>query len=366
MRGELLRDHDDLTAGSSVAVKMYKPWVLREAGQLERIFRELEIGRTVRHPNVVHIVAALFDDTNKPALVMRYYDGETLQEYLTRHRKSVSPIPLTNALKLLGQIADGVAALHSRDVIHRDIKPANVILCDGVPILADLGVVRSSNMPEQTSTGAFLGTIRYAAPEYLMGEKYDRRVDLYSVGTIAYELFWNREFFERQQHWAKLVAAKAAADKIVGVAMLDDLAKRSDLCTARFCAEIVGHTLCAEEDRDLDLVSLGGATETELWRSEFHMEGGVLVSGETEFEDAFRTARRAAEFVRAEFTESDISLLRSHLTERTWRGSAIRRVLGVSIVDRLLAFRAARDHYRRPEQIEIAPSLREAIVLGLI
>src|SRR5262245_21738789 len=88
MRGELLRNYDDLSAGSPVAVKRYKPWVLREPGQLERIFRELNVGRTVRHKNVVRILGALFDNTQTPALVMQYYDGETLDEFLRRRRKT--------------------------------------------------------------------------------------------------------------------------------------------------------------------------------------------------------------------------------------------------------------------------------------
>src|ERR1051325_2638686 len=136
MRGELLRDYDDLRAGSTVAVKRYKPWVLREAGQLERIFRELEVGRTVRHPNLVHILGALFDDANNPALVMQYYDGDNLQDYLKRRRARFDLIQIPDALRLLGGIAAGVAALHSRNVIHRDIKPSNVILSGGVPVLA--------------------------------------------------------------------------------------------------------------------------------------------------------------------------------------------------------------------------------------
>src|SRR5205085_11064570 len=112
--------------------------------------------------------------------------------------------------EIIGSLAAALHELHTAGAIHRDVKPANVILSKFGPILMDLGVVASRDFPEQTHTGSFLGTIRYGAPEYLFGEEYDWRIDVFGLGAIAYELFANRAFLESETHWARLIAMKRA------------------------------------------------------------------------------------------------------------------------------------------------------------
>ena len=158
-----------LESREAVAIKRYNSWVIDEPGQLERIFRELETGRKIIHPNLVNMVGIIADDVGRPALVMRHYEGESLQKMLERHRLENEPVDNDVALAVLGGLAGALGALHLNGVVHRDVKPANVLLTAQGPVLMDLGVVTSRDFGQMTTTPEFLGTIRYAAPEYLFG-----------------------------------------------------------------------------------------------------------------------------------------------------------------------------------------------------
>lgn len=263
-----------LPEGSVVAVKRYKQWVLEQPGQLERIFREFDTGRTVRHESLVLILGVVMDDGGRPALVMRYYDGPTLEDVLGKSRSDESPLPIGDGLQILRGLASAIDALHQNSVIHRDIKPANVIVTSAGPVLADIGVIRSDNWPEHTTAGMFLGTIRYAAPEYLFGEAYDHRVDLFSFGAIAYEVLVGRQFFERQQNWARLIAAKVTTYPMV---TRSKRLGRSVSKARSFVEALLEHTCCPADRRDLNLASFVHAVDHEWWNIDVLVENGHIV-----------------------------------------------------------------------------------------
>jgi serine/threonine-protein kinase len=146
---KLKRQYKELSLGARVAVKCYKSWVLEEPGQLERIIRELEIGRKVKHPNLVNTLSLIRDNEGNPALVMNYYDGETLESYLQKLRRRHKFVKPDLAFKIIGSLASVLYALHQAGAIHRDVKPANIILSGDVPVLMDLGVISSKEFPEQ-------------------------------------------------------------------------------------------------------------------------------------------------------------------------------------------------------------------------
>lgn len=197
-----------LVAGSMLAVKRYKPWVLQEPGQFERIWNELGAGRAIEHPNVVtsHCVVATAEGL--PALVMELCDGPTMEHYLQRHRVSHEPPPVDDAFRFIGSLASGIGAIHKAGFVHRDIKPSNVILTARGPVIMDLGVVSAGLTAERTTTSAFLGTIRYAPPQYLLGDSPGAETDLYALGAISYELLTGKLFYEEEDHWARLVLLK--------------------------------------------------------------------------------------------------------------------------------------------------------------
>lgn len=235
--------YKDFSIGSSVAVKCYKNWVLEKPGQYERIFRELGLGRKIQHPNLVKTLSIIVDPDGKPVLVMAYYAGETLESYLEKFRRKKDSIDLDKlkealasgetlgsylddvwrkenhidldfAFKIVGELASAISAIHQAGAIHRDIKPANIILSDRRPVLMDFGVITSKDFPEQTTSGEFLGTIRYAAPEYLFDGNYSPNIDVYSLGIIAFELFGEEQFLSEEAQWARLVVKKREAHDI--------------------------------------------------------------------------------------------------------------------------------------------------------
>lgn len=104
--------------------------------------------------------------------------GETLEGHLDKVWKRENHVNIDTTFKIIGDLASAVNVIHQAGAIHLDIKPANIILCDDRPILMNFGVLSSKDFPEQTTRGEFVGTIRYAAPEYLFGEGYDSSIDI--------------------------------------------------------------------------------------------------------------------------------------------------------------------------------------------
>jgi serine/threonine protein kinase len=144
----------------------------------------------------------------------------------------------------------------------------------------DLGVVTSRDFAQHTTTGTFLGTIRYAAPEYLLGREYDCTADVFSFGAIAYELLMGYEFDADYQHWAELVAKRQfdfsfswnADERAV-------LTERLGLNRLEFFLGILEHSLTSRERRTLNLVALERATGGRYWEKQFHFEQGTCVDG---------------------------------------------------------------------------------------
>ena len=97
------------------------------------------------HPNLVRTLGLVADERSLPALVMEYYDGESLQEYLARNREAGDPIDFDKALDIVAGVAGALKALHDNGIIHRDVKPGNIMLTPSGPILMDLGVVATEH-----------------------------------------------------------------------------------------------------------------------------------------------------------------------------------------------------------------------------
>jgi serine/threonine protein kinase len=206
-RARLRRPFRELPVDGVVAIKMYKRWVMDQPGQHERMYRELTLGMKVDHPNVVKAYCLLNSPDGRPCLVMRYYEGITLEALLKLQREHREVIAVQDLFLLLRGIASGIMALHDVGALHRDVKPANVIVrSDGSPVLMDLGVVTETVLPEHTRTDHFLGTIRYAHPQYLIGARCGVEADTYSLGAIAYEMFSGEPFLGSDGNWATLVA----------------------------------------------------------------------------------------------------------------------------------------------------------------
>jgi serine/threonine protein kinase len=371
---QVIRDIGDLPKGTRVAVKKYKSKVLEAPGEADRINLEDEVGRTLTHPNVMRTHGIVFEPTHgSPALVMQFYEGRTLEDVLNECRNTPTKrLDIVHGFSLIRGIASGLTALHGRGVIHRDIKPSNIILSSDGPVVGDLGVLRTSDFAEQTTTGAFLGTIRYAAPEYLFGETYDNDVDVYSLGAIAYEIFTNTRHFGRWLHWALLVVAKKSEPEHLQHDDLEAIAQIANLNTCSFIRAFIDSSRCAAHERTLSLEAAISAIDQRLWDGPFRFSSGSFAKGMKTFADRFGDAANAARVLRRELAPTDYNVACRILRERYWRGWIPRYELDNDLTAELVRLgviesaTTARRQNRVPDQAVVAPSVLEAYSLGLL
>jgi serine/threonine-protein kinase len=169
------------------ALKRFLAGFLDDPHFRERFLREAELGRTLHHPNIVRILDR-GDWDGVPYLVMELVIGETLRECLERE----GALPPERAVELTAQIAEALDYAHNKGVIHRDLKPSNIMLpAEGGLKVMDYGIARAQRLEGITTTGAFLGTPHYAAPETVEGAT-EPRSDLYSLGVVFFEMLTGR------------------------------------------------------------------------------------------------------------------------------------------------------------------------------
>jgi tRNA A-37 threonylcarbamoyl transferase component Bud32 len=175
-----------------VALKVLAAPLAASGTARRRFAREARAAAAVRDDHVVAI-HAVRDDAPLPYLVMEFIDGCNLE---TQLRKG-GPLEVKEVLRIGMQVASGLAAAHRLGLIHRDVKPANILLENGVQRvkLTDFGLARAADDASLTQTGLIAGTPLYMAPEQAAGEPLDARADLFSLGSVLYELCTGRPAF---------------------------------------------------------------------------------------------------------------------------------------------------------------------------
>jgi len=149
----------------------------------ETFFREAESAGTLSHPNIVTIYDA-GDEQDLAYIAMEFLDGEDLEKYI----KEENLLPMRKVIDYVADLADALDYAHQRGIVHRDIKPANVMLLkSGVIKVTDFGIARIT-ATSQTMTGVVKGTPYYMSPEQFSGEKVDGRSDIFSLGTMTFQL----------------------------------------------------------------------------------------------------------------------------------------------------------------------------------
>jgi serine/threonine protein kinase len=184
--GEVYRAHDS-KLGRDVAIKTLPAEFARDPERLARFRREARTLASLNHPNIAAIYG-LEESGDMDCLVLELVEGETLA---TRLKKG--PLPMELVLRYGAEIADALAAAHTRGIIHRDLKPANIMVTKtGIKIL-DFGLAKMQAPGEALSeTNAVLGTPAYMAPEQSEGKEADARSDIYSFGLVLYEMATGR------------------------------------------------------------------------------------------------------------------------------------------------------------------------------
>lgn len=149
----------------------------------EKFFREAESAGTLSHPNIVTIYDA-GDEHDLAYIAMEYLEGEDLMKYT----KKPNLLPARQVLDIIADIAEGLDYAHKQGVVHRDIKPANIMkLKSGIIKITDFGIARIT-ASSQTQTGVVKGTPHYMSPEQISGEKVDGRSDIFSLGSMMFQM----------------------------------------------------------------------------------------------------------------------------------------------------------------------------------
>jgi serine/threonine protein kinase len=190
----------DLTLGRRVALKFLPPELARDASALDRFILEARAASALNHPNICTIYA-VEKDGDQSFISMELIEGQGLDTKLHS-----GPLPVDRLLDVSIQLADAVDAAHAKGIIHRDIKPANIFLTQrGQVKVLDFGLAKltreagtsadidatlddGARTASLTNPGSTVGTVAYMSPEQARGEQLDARTDLFSLGTVIYQM----------------------------------------------------------------------------------------------------------------------------------------------------------------------------------
>ncbi len=199
---------EDLTLGRRVALEFLPPALSKDQTALDRFLFEARTASALNHPNICTIYAvekaAVENEGDQSFIAMELLEGESLDRKL-----AAGPLPLDRVLDIAIQLADALDAAHAKGIIHRDIKPANIFLIlRGQVKVLDFGLAKlarremtmdtigtTQDLPAPahlTSPGATVGTVAYMSPEQARGEELDTRTDLFSLGTVIYQMATGR------------------------------------------------------------------------------------------------------------------------------------------------------------------------------
>ena len=199
-----------------VALKTLLPETVANPERNRRFVQEAKAASALNHPNIIHIYD--IDEVDGVLFIaMEYVGGKSLDERIGR-----KGLPLNQTLRYAMQIADALAAAHSAGIIHRDLKPSNIMVTDqGLVKVLDFGLakllerssdgssatesIRLDNKP-RTAEGAIVGTIAYMSPEQAEGKELDGRSDIFSFGSVLYEMISGRRAFTGANRIATLAA----------------------------------------------------------------------------------------------------------------------------------------------------------------
>lgn len=198
--------------GRKVAIKILLPEYSHNQEVVWRFFNEAKAATAIKHPGIVEIYDFGVRDDGTAYIAMEYLEGETLKERLRRLGRLAEP----QGIDIARQVANALAAAHSKGVVHRDLKPDNLFLVADPEIgervkLLDFGIAKLTEQPDQgaikTKTAALMGTPAYMSPEQCRGAgQVDHRTDLYSLGCIVFELMCSQPPFVDEGSGAVLAA----------------------------------------------------------------------------------------------------------------------------------------------------------------
>ncbi|SPF37936.1 putative Mitogen-activated protein kinase kinase kinase [Candidatus Sulfotelmatobacter kueseliae] len=200
---------EDLKLGRHVALKFIPENLAGDPKSLERFTREARAASQLNHPNICTI-HSIEDNNGHPFIVMEKLEGESLKQYIAGQ-----PIPVDKVLEVGVQVADALVASHAKGIVHRDIKPANIFMTTGGQVkVLDFGLAKLVHSlgdddgagadQSLTAVGVIPGTAVYMSPEQARSETVDARSDLFSFGSVLYEMATGKKPFSGNNSLATL------------------------------------------------------------------------------------------------------------------------------------------------------------------
>ncbi len=201
--GEIYKAQDS-RLNRLVAVKILSPGMSGDPERKRRFFQEAQAASALNHPNIITLYD-IVSEGDMQCIVMEYINGKTLRD-LTPTR-GLAP---AQALQYAAQIASALTAAHAAGIIHRDLKPSNIMVTtSGLIKVLDFGLAKwvdagmsgqtadqSTVEPALTREGSIIGTVSYMSPEQAEGKRVDARSDIFSFGSVLYEMLTGKRAFE--------------------------------------------------------------------------------------------------------------------------------------------------------------------------
>lgn len=186
---------EDTRLGRKVALKLLPAFFTKDKERLRRFEQEARAASALNHPNVAHIYE-IGEFAGTSFIAMEYVEGHTLEVKIGNR-----PLDATEMVNIAVQTVDALDAAHTKGIIHRDIKPANIMITlRGQVKVLDFGLAKvtaaqsdnEASTKIKTTPGAVMGTVPYMSPEQAMGREIDHRSDIFSLGTVLYEMTTGR------------------------------------------------------------------------------------------------------------------------------------------------------------------------------
>ena len=267
----------DILLGRLVAIKFLPTDQERSADRKARFLQEARAASSLNHPNIITIHEILATDSGD-AIVMEFIRGRTLSEIIAAGR--ILPV---DALRIAMQTADALAAAHSIGIVHRDLKPANVMVTpESLAKVLDFGLAKLASgagpltldeddatrslyigAGPKTAEGAIVGTVAFMSPEQAEGHAVDARSDIFSFGSLLYEMFTGQRAFQGKNSLQTLTAVLRDEPRPFAAYGITNLPEGAE--------ELVMH--CLRKDPDQRWQSMGDVKET-LERQYFAVRAG--------------------------------------------------------------------------------------------
>lgn len=203
-----------------VAIKFLLPHLANQPDTIDRFLREARAAVRIKNEHIARVIDIGQFDTGTPYIVMEYLEGSDLAAHLRGH----STLTIEDAVDYVVQASEAIADAHAHGIVHRDLKPSNLMLVlrpNGQPCIKvlDFGISKiapQEGAPSMTQTGASFGSPLYMSPEQMKSTRdVDERTDIWSLGTILYELLAGRVPFEAETQAA--LGAKIATDEPISI-----------------------------------------------------------------------------------------------------------------------------------------------------